>query len=272
MPDRVKPSVVGRRRVLGCRRRSNGVHTVLAAVRNAVWSVPPTEASMRNRWEERGDERDDDGDRDRVRRYARGDADRADRTFHGRRACGAGQGCPGRGSAAVARRVGAATCSCRPGGAAGGAGEDEGGRARADPVRPDARLAVHVLSGCGVHDGGRSRRDAADGAARAALRRRAPVELRCLCGSRPAARVRQQRLRRDAAGPVRVGPEAAGRRASRWPAEAAGSTRPRARGINLDGHALVPRVDRRLRWHANIRSLVLARSTSRSTPAATRRR
>ena len=49
------------------------------------------------------------------------------------------------------------------------------------------------------------------GPARAAVRRRAPVELRRLRRARPAAGVRRQRLRRDAAGPVRVGPQAAGR-------------------------------------------------------------
>ena len=50
---------------------------------------------------------------------------------------------------------------------------------------------------------------APDGAARAALRRRAPVELRRVRGSRPAAGLRRQRLRRDAAGAVRVGRQAA---------------------------------------------------------------
>ena len=53
--------------------------------------------------------------------------------------------------------------------------------------------------------------DAAHRPARAALRRRAPVELRRLRRARPAARVQHQRLRRDAARPVRVGRQAAGR-------------------------------------------------------------
>ena len=52
---------------------------------------------------------------------------------------------------------------------------------------------------------------AAYGAARAAVRRRAPLELRCLRGPGPAARVRHERLRRDAAGAVRVGCQAARR-------------------------------------------------------------
>ncbi len=48
------------------------------------------------------------------------------------------------------------------------------------------------------------------GLARAAVRRRAPVQLRRVRRARSAARVQRQRLRRDAAGPVRVGREAAG--------------------------------------------------------------
>ena len=44
----------------------------------------------------------------------------------------------------------------------------------------------------------------------AALRRRAPVELRRLRGAGPAPRLRRQRLRRDAAWPVRVGRQAPG--------------------------------------------------------------
>ena len=49
-----------------------------------------------------------------------------------------------------------------------------------------------------------------DGVARAVLRRCAPVELRHLRGAGPPARVRPQRLRRDAAGAVRVGRQAPG--------------------------------------------------------------
>ena len=51
--------------------------------------------------------------------------------------------------------------------------------------------------------------DRPDRAARAALRRRAPLELRHLRGAGAQARLRHQRLRRDAARPVRVGREAA---------------------------------------------------------------
>ena len=84
-------------------------------------------------------------------------------------------------------------------------------RAGADPPRADAGVAVHVLPRRGRADGGRPRGGAADGPARAALRRRAPLELRRVRGARPAADVRPQRLRRDAARPVRVGRQAARR-------------------------------------------------------------
>ena len=53
--------------------------------------------------------------------------------------------------------------------------------------------------------------DAADRPARAALRRRAPLELRRLRRAGPAARLQRQRLRRDAARAVRVGRQAARR-------------------------------------------------------------
>ena len=62
------------------------------------------------------------------------------------------------------------------------------------------------------------------GLAGAALRRRAPVELRRLRRARPAAGLRRQRLRRDAARPVRVGRQASRRRASRSRAATAASS------------------------------------------------
>ena len=99
----------------------------------------------------------------------------------------------------------------RSGGAARGAGEDEGARARADSVRPDARLCLYVLSRGGVHHGrgpGGSPEDRPRGSA---LRRRAPLELRRLCCAGPAARLQPQRLRRDASGSVRVGRQTARR-------------------------------------------------------------
>ena len=64
----------------------------------------------------------------------------------------------------------------------------------ADRVRADPGLAVHVLSRGGVHHGLQSCGHATDGAARAAVRRRAPLELRCLRGPGPASRLRHERL------------------------------------------------------------------------------
>ena len=76
--------------------------------------------------------------------------------------------------------------SAGPGRAARGAGADARARARPDPLRPHARLAVHVLPRRRLPDGVRSRRRPADRPAHAALRRRAPVELRRLRRARPA--------------------------------------------------------------------------------------
>ena len=106
---------------------------------------------------------------------------------------------------------GSAGRAARPRRGARGAGADARAGAGPDPLRADARLAVHVLPRRGGDHGRRPRGDAADGPAGAALRRRAPVELRCLRGARPAAGLRRQRLRRDAARPVRVGRQAARR-------------------------------------------------------------
>ena len=79
-----------------------------------------------------------------------------------------------------------------------GAGADAGAGARADPLRADARLAVHLLPRRRLPDGVGPGRHAANEPARAALRRRASVELRRLRGARPAAGLQHQRLRRDA--------------------------------------------------------------------------
>ncbi len=126
-----------------------------------------------------------------------------------------------------------ALASSRPGRASRGAGADACARARPDSLRPDARVAVHVLPRCRLPDGLRSRQRAANGPAHPALRRRAPVELRRLRGTRPADGVQHQRLRRDAPGPVRVGRQAARRQLrrrrprSRLRPEAAGGDQPR---------------------------------------------
>ena len=92
-----------------------------------------------------------------------------------------------------------------------GAGGDPGPRARSAALRADAGLAVHVLSRRGLPDGRRPRGAAAHRPRDAALRRRPPLELRRLRRARPDPGVRLQRLRRDAAGSVRVGPQAPGR-------------------------------------------------------------
>ena len=80
----------------------------------------------------------------------------------------------------------------------------------ADPAWADAGVAVHVLSGGGAADGRGSGRHAGVGAAGAVVRGRASVEFRGvrLAGAAPG--LRCQRLRRDAAWPVRVGCQAAG--------------------------------------------------------------
>ena len=84
-------------------------------------------------------------------------------------------------------------------------------RARPDPLRAHARLAVHLLPRRGRDHGGRPRRRTpALGLHVAALRRRPPVQLRRLRLARAAARLRHQRLRRDPARAVGVGREAAG--------------------------------------------------------------
>ena len=84
-------------------------------------------------------------------------------------------------------------------------------RSRAGAPRADDGLPVHVLPrrsedhGCGS-EGHADRRT--DGAT---VRRRAPVELRCVRLTGTGAGVRPQRLRRDPAGPVRVRRQAHGR-------------------------------------------------------------
>ncbi len=117
--------------------------------------------------------------------------------------------------------------SRRPGRAARAAGRDPRARARADPVRADARRRRSPSSaGAALIMAGRSRGRA----------REPDLDVQ-LCGdahlsnfgvfasARAAARVRHQRLRRDAARPLGVGREAA-RREPRWsPAGTNGFTR-----------------------------------------------
>ena len=138
----------------------------------------------------------------------------------------------------------------RPRGPAAGAGRHAGARAGADQVRPDAGLAVHVLPRRRLPDGVRPGRHPTDQHVGAAVRRRAPVELRGLRGPGPAARLQHQRLRRDAARPVRVGRQAAGdelRRRGPRP-----RVRRRAAGVGQPGGGPgVPAVDGGLRGDAH---------------------
>ena len=154
-----------------------------------------------------------------------------------------------------------------PGRAARGAGADARAGARADPLRPHARLAVHVLPRRRVPDGLRSRGRPAHGAPYPALRRRAPVELRRLRRPRPQARLQPQRLRRDASRPVRVGRQAA-RRELRGRRPGPRLRREAARRDQPRGRPLVPREHPRVRRDAQPRPLVLADRRRRSARRA----
>ena len=123
--------------------------------------------------------------------------------------------------------------------AARGPGADTRPGARADPLRADADLPVRVLPGGGVHHGGRSRSRTALRAARAAVRRRAPLELRWLRGAGSPDRVQPQRLRRDATGAVRVGRQATGRELRRG-GPGAGVRRGGTSGSGRGRRSLVP--------------------------------
>ena len=102
----------------------------------------------------------------------------------------------------------AARGSRRPGLAAGGAGRLAGSRADPGSPRPHDGLAVHVLPRRRTADGRRPRHHREQRTDRAALRRRAPVELRPVRLGRTAPRLRHQRLRRDPSGTLRVGRQA----------------------------------------------------------------
>ena len=96
----------------------------------------------------------------------------------------------------------------RPGVAPRGAGDLARRGSDPDPPRAHDGLAVHVLPRRRAADGRGPRPHAEQRADRAAVRRRAPVELRSLRQRRAPPRVRHQRLRRDASGPFRVGCQA----------------------------------------------------------------
>ena len=127
---------------------------------------------------------------------------------HHRRARGARQGGAGATAPRRARRLGARRRPARPRGAARGAG------ATRVPELVPIRYGRMLVSPFTFYRGGAYLMAAdlaatpAHGPAGAALRRRAPVELRRLRRPRPAPGLQRQRLRRDAAGPVRVGRQA----------------------------------------------------------------
>ena len=98
----------------------------------------------------------------------------------------------------------------RSGRAAGGAERHPGAGPGAGAARPDDGLAVHLLPGRGQDHGRRPDGHPGRRAGRPAVRRRPPVELRRVRLARAAAAVRPERLRRDAAGAVRVRREADG--------------------------------------------------------------
>ena len=147
--------------------------------------------------------------------------------------------------------------AARPGGAVGGAGGDAGAGAGADPLRPDAGLPVRFLPRRGADHGGGSGAYAVVGSARAVVRRRAPVQLRRVRLARAEPRLRHQRLRRDGAGAVGVGREAAGgelrdrRTRDRVLGEGTACGRARHRSRLQGG-------DERLRADAEPRTVVLA--------------
>ena len=185
-------------------------------------------------------------------------------------------GCPRQGRARRAatlgaRRLGAGAEAPRPGRSPRGAGADAAAGARPDPVRAHAGVAVHLLPRRRLPDGRRSRGRAADGVARPALRRRAPLQLRHLRRAGSEARLQHQRLRRDAAGAVRVGREAARRELrGRGP-----RARLRRGGPPLGrdgGGARVPRGDGALRGDAQHRRLVRAPRRRRDPSTSSARR
>ena len=106
--------------------------------------------------------------------------------------------------------MGAGGRPARLGRVARGAGRDPGARPGPGPARADAGLALHLLPGRGQDHGRRPQGHPHRRPSGAAVRRRAPVELRGVRLARAAAAVRPERLRRDPAGAVRVRRQADG--------------------------------------------------------------
>ena len=111
------------------------------------------------------------------------------------------QGGAGEGSALEPRGMGAGSAPARSGQGARGPGQEPRPRARADPLRADAGLAVHVLSRRGGDHGDGPREDPRVRVARPGMRRCPPLELRCLRRPGPPSGLGRQRLRRDPPGP-----------------------------------------------------------------------
>ena len=127
-----------------------------------------------------------------------------------------------------------------PGGVAGGAEHDPGTGSGAGAARADGGLAVHLLPGRGEDHGRRPGRHPDRGLGRAAVRGRAPVELRRVRLPGAATAVRPERLRRDPARPVRVRREADGgefhhRRQEQRPDRGGGQVGHRARRCGRTG-------------------------------------
>ena len=128
----------------------------------------------------------------------------AERSAFGRR--DEGQGAP-----FEPRRVGAPGRPDRPPGDPRPPGHHPDSRPGSDPLRPDGGVRLRLLPRCGRGDGRRSQPRGPQRARCPVVRRCAPVQLRRLRLSRAGPDLRRQRLRRDAARALRVGPQAPGR-------------------------------------------------------------
>ena len=173
----------------------------------------------------------------------------------GRRTQGRGQGLARRGAAPVARRLEDDQRSPRPGGAVERIERGAPARAGPDPLRAHGGVALCLLSRLGRADGRRPRHHAELRPARAGLRRRAPDELRRLRHAGAQHRLRHQRPGRDAAGTLRMGPQAPGRQ-HRDRGAAPGPARQRCGARGHRPGARVPRTHDRLRVDARARRLV----------------
>ena len=162
--------------------------------------------------------------------------------------------------------MGAAAGPAGSGGHPGGAGQDPGARAGADPVRAHGRLAVCSLPRRGGADGLGSGAHAHIGYPGAGVRGCAPAELRHVRRAGPAAGVRRQRFRRDAAGAVRVGRQAAGGQL-RHRRPRARVRRPRRSHRGAAGCPQLPHRDVPLRVYALFEGLVLQDRHQRGHPA-----